>query len=238
MSSDFLTIGFDSDAIFVDPKTGLSYDGLEFELVSGGSELHHNLCIPVGPRSVDAAFRAGSRFLNEVCWFRGPTVLDLSAVSGNRRTRITTRTSQQRFLQLFVHDFQQSVAGDEQHLALGFFREGFSAESPFYRFLSYMKVIDVHLRTGLAHIQWINSHLEYLQKSKYILQRLARRDITDVGQYLWVQCRNALAHGDHRAVIDISNYELWQDIVWASELMREIAEAFIVQELGLMPRDR
>lgn len=236
MTHSCMTVGFDSDANFLDAVTKLQYDQFSLEMRSGGRDRFHNVLVPT-EASFAEAFRAASRFLSELCWFHGMRICDIASIHGTGRPQVGTRASLAHTNDLFVHDFRQAASSAEQHLALGFYREGYSSSSPFYRFLSFFKIINIQCSTGTEHQDWINSNLPKIQEAHVALDWLRRRGVGDVGRHLWEEGRNALAHADvqrNQPIVDTDDYDHWQRVVYGSALVKELATIFITQELGLL----
>jgi hypothetical protein len=126
---------------------------------------------------------------------------------------------------------------DEKALrALAVFREALSLDSPAYRFLGLYKVLNIHFASGQKQKDWINLNLSELKESRAIerLQQLAHEG--DIGEYLYHQCRCAVAHAFDLNVVDpdasADAHRLEKDI----PLMKELAE-LMISKIFLVPTD-
>jgi len=119
---------------------------------------------------------------------------------------------------------------------MGFFREGFSANSPYYKYLSYFKILNIKCKTGTEHKKWINNNIEHITKAKHVIVNLKRDGFDDIGEYLYHNGRNALSHANVQKgepIVDVCSYTHWQNIVCGNELLEELIEYFMINELSV-----
>ena len=144
-----------------------------------------------------------------------------------------------RYAVISRFDFEQlqNPPNDKQKLALALYREGMSSYSydvQFYRFLSFFKILNIKFSTGKAQIAWINGNLAKIWNLR-AQERLAELQKTqaDIGDYLWKQGRNAIAHANTDPILDP---DLPTDRAAATrdaDLMQGLAEVFIQEEMGV-----
>lgn len=123
---------------------------------------------------------------------------------------------------------------DEKALrALAVFREALSLDNPAYRFLGLYKVLNIHFPSGTAQMNWINQNLSGLKESRSLerLQQLAPKG--DIGNYLFVQCRCAIAHAFDSDVVDPDTSEDARRLEEDIPLMKELAELMISKEFAV-----
>lgn len=232
-----LCVAFDFPGRFYDDASTIAYDGLAFDVINGAAgETHSIRTIFSQEAHYKNAFRSANHFLNELSWYERLPIIVACCIHGTGSPRCSDVSTMMRNDTCFIHAFRQKVSDEGAHLALGFFREGYAANSPFYRFLSYFKVIEQAYPKGRDREAWVSRQIPQLEKSKDSLRRLEREGVRDIGQWLYEEGRNALAHASGRnmqTIRDISDYDHWQDIVWASEIVEEMATHLIVSDFGV-----
>lgn len=135
----------------------------------------------------------------------------------------------------YLDDGMLPVAPSETAAAaLAFYREGISLDNPFYAFLSFYKAFSVAIPEKQQRKQWI------INKKATIDDHLAKErlteieaDGTEVEEYLYSQCRHAIAHADQGPFVNPDNtddhYRLQRDL----PLMRNLAELSIEERCGI-----
>ena len=107
-------------------------------------------------------------------------------------------------------------------------------DNPFYAVLSLIKSIRVVVSKGEKRAKWIDATLGSLDDH----HAKARRDQlltegVDVGQYIWDEGRNAIAHAEREPYINPDevddHFRLQQDL----PLLKNLAELAIEQQTGL-----
>lgn len=88
----------------------------------------------------------------------------------------------------------QDPQDEKDRLALAFFREGLSINHIFYSFLSFYKIVNMLRPKGSDQIDWINNQLNKLGYDAQQRLTALRKTITNIGEYLYVSGRCAVAH--------------------------------------------
>lgn len=122
----------------------------------------------------------------------------------------------------------------EEGAALALYREGVSLDNPFYAFLSLYKVISVAIPRGKERSAWISDALDRLDDHQARERRDALRSSgTDIGLYLWNECRNAIAHAEKQPYVNPDevddHFRLTRDL----PLLRNLAELAIEERTKL-----
>jgi hypothetical protein len=123
---------------------------------------------------------------------------------------------------------------DEKALrALAVFREALSLDNPAYRFLGLYKVLNIRYSSGSDQINWINQNLSGIKDTRSIerLQQLAQE--VDIGKYLFVQGRCAVAHAFDSDVADPDTSADARRLEEDIPLMKELAELMISKEFSV-----
>ncbi len=130
-------------------------------------------------------------------------------------------------------------SSDIQKLASGLYREGITASSVFYSFLSYFKIITIRYPDGPQVARWINDNLENVHVRPDIINHLQNEKVGDIGKYLYSSGRCALAHADWRRkmkgeqVVNPNNYADNMRIAKELPLIKELADIFMGNELNI-----
>ena len=181
------------------------------------------------------------RFFNELVWFYHITIEDVNGGHGNYCANANFLPNDDSYA-ISLSCFKQQIFDTNQHLALGFFREGISSGSPYYRFLCYSKILEIPFKDGREKGSWIDNEIPSLKGN---LATLFRDNIVKVlggktlGKWLKEEGRDALSHANvnkESTVRDPNSYRDWDDIKWGNEVMHELAIKAIVEELGVPPR--
>jgi hypothetical protein len=181
------------------------------------------------------------RFFNELVWFYHITIEDVNGGHGDFCANANFLPSDDSYVINLSH-FQQQIFDKNQHLALGFFREGVSSGSPYYRFLCYSKILEIPFNDGKKKGNWIDKEIPNLKGDFAISFRNKKVNVLGgktLGKWLKEEGRDALSHANIQkgsAVRDPNSYQDWDDIKWGNEVMHELAEKAIVMELGVPPR--
>ncbi len=128
-----------------------------------------------------------------------------------------------------------SAAQPEADLALALYREAMSVNSDPFAFLSFYKVLNILHATSAQHKKWINENLNTMQDS-LALERLKALRLThaDIGEYLHVQGRCAVAHAHGPPLVNpdtnIDKRRLRDDL----PLIKALAAIFIELKLGVL----
>jgi len=127
-----------------------------------------------------------------------------------------------------------SATNPNSDLALALYREGLSLNSIHFGFLSLFKVLNIRFGSGLAQEIWINDHLPRIGYQPALDRLLELQNSNEnVGKYLFVQGRCAVAHANSSPLIHPDLYEDRRRLEADFPLMKELAALFIEIELGV-----
>ena len=223
-------------SIFMDKPWNIDYDCFNLEINVRKRATEHNVrCIYDTKGDYKEAFASIFHFFNELVWFYDLRVSNVNGghSEGSHVVLNYTVNSDQYLL-----GFKQRVCGELQHLSLAFFREAKCNESPFYRFLCFRKILEIP-RKGDKHFdkgKWIEAQLKELKSetakraSTFLDTKIGDMSLAD---WLYKKGRHAIAHGDRNIVRDPNDYDDWDEIRWANEIMQELAETLIITLLGV-----
>ena len=185
-----------------------------------------------------------SRFLSCLAWsMRGGIEEHFAIGSNNSETpgrlgRGTYATTSWANVEPWHQLYLPSPSTSKALLALALFREGMTLNSEPLAFLSFFKILNVVFPNGPAQQCWINNNLGLIRYGR-ALERLAelRAHHHDIGEYLYVQGRCAVAHAYSMPVADPDNYSDRRRLRDDLPLIKDIAEMCIARELGVMTTD-
>ena len=128
--------------------------------------------------------------------------------------------------------FLPLAADRDADLALALYREGLSVNSVPFGFLSLFKILNIRLSSGADQERWINDHLNdiWYQPAADRLRELQTQH-QDVGHYMYVQGRCAVAHANSTPLVNPDAYADRRRLEADFPLMKELAALFIEREL-------
>lgn len=240
----WLVIAFDSYTH--DPRDYLltEFDGLTLHIQPGHDDRVSLIAVFLDnpAESLNVQIKV-NRFLSAMSWKDGEAFATLGALQSGARSEDRDkprfnwgepRVFRGGVISRFDFEHLQCPREQKQQLALALYREGFNSIAPFYRLLSFYKIINIGFRTGPEQVSWINANLDKIWNhwSKERVVKLSS-SIADIGQYLFKQGRNAVAHAFAHPIRnpdDPSDFFVVRD---DATLMQGLAEVFIEQELGV-----
>lgn len=227
----------------VDERWMLNYDGEEVEL---------EVKKPNFPHSLFTKNRKGFknrhpweiffRILNELVWFYDITVQDLNGGHGDYCANINFLPNDDSYAIQLI-DFKQQVFEKDQHLALGFFREGVSSGSTYYAFMCYSKILEIPFKDGRSKGAWIEKEIPSLKGELAVSFRDRRVHMLGgktLGMWLKEDGRNALSHANIQGgstVRDPNSYQDWDEIKWGNTVMQELAEKAMIDCLKIPKKE-
>jgi hypothetical protein len=133
-----ICVGFNFDGTFFDERITLPYEKRSLEVImSKPNDSHRVRAAYDNEQDHKPVFQTISHFLSELSWkLRIELYADIS-IHGNGLPDCSFPNLFPRSERYFIHDFKQEVFANDQHLALGFYREGYGSKSPFHRSSGY-----------------------------------------------------------------------------------------------------
>ena len=181
-----------------------------------------------------------SRFLSRFAWSKNGGVVEFFHLGSNmpdepgrlgqgsyaRSGWATVEPPHCIYLPLAVHK--------DADLALALYREGLSVNSAPFGFLSLFKILNIRHSSGSAQQKWINDCLVDIWYQPAV-DRLREIQTThqDVGHYMYVQGRCAVAHANSSPLVNPDVYTDRRRLEADFPLMKELAALFIERELGV-----
>lgn len=127
-----------------------------------------------------------------------------------------------------------AASSPEADLALALYREAMSVNSEPFSFLSYFKILNIRHASGAAQEKWINDNIQRVWYPPAVDRLNALRRLhADIGHYMYVQGRCAVAHANGSPLVNPDIYNDKRRMRDDLPLMKELAAQFIQQELGV-----
>ena len=201
----WLTLAVKAEFGWPTEETEIDYLGCKYVLGPESDERAQSVSLlcPAGS-TMESARLLMNRFLSALSWTEGKGISDLFAVGSNSPKPVKVGKSKTKLIaQKFRADYLPEPKDEKSLRALALFREAQSLNSPTYSFLGFFKVLNILFDRGDAQREWINNNL-FAIKGWDSLKRLAeiRKQHKDLGEYLYVQGRCAVAHAFNEPVVD------------------------------------
>ncbi len=182
-----------------------------------------------------------SRFASVLAWQEGAK-LDIVGWSGGNLPRQMGFLRNRGVSDFLDGEFLQVPQTETARAALAFYREGISLENPFYAFLSMYKAFSVAIPDGSRRGQWLRDHKDALKDRAATRLQEIEGEGHDIGDYVYTQGRNAIAHADREPFVNPDNtddsFRLQRDFpVMEQFASMAIEEACGVKQLNTIWRE-
>jgi len=232
---------FRGHEIYLVPKT------THYSPFDGGEMFMYPFAAVNMPSSTD--FNQGkvllSNFLRSLSWVENAGISVEHWTGGNHASPMGKVGQAEPVSDFIDLDYLPDPKDVKSRWALSFYREGLCLENSHiaYAFLSFFKIININAPNSKDQIKLLNTIASELIESPNINHRLKRRieellayGNTDIGKYLYVSCRCAVAHAGTEPTIDPENptdiERLYNDL----PLIKAIAACAIEKSFGIKSR--
>jgi hypothetical protein len=226
-TSEEVQIDFDGYAVYLSPETERLSPRVS---VLGNREL-----------SLDEGATFLNRFLSRWSWYADAGVRGLFVIGSNMPNRPGLLGKQVGIRSSWIPQspshqiFMINTVNQEQDLALALYREGMSANYPLYSLFSFFRILNIKLKTGKNHIDWLELAIESIQNSdRYFKDEIASLEITgSLASHLWKERRCGIAHAFEPPVINPDDALIVRKLERESSLMKRLVKHFMVTELDI-----
>ena len=240
----YAIIGFDFSGSFEQETYNFDYNGYEMELTKDSFEVREGYPVPrfnsnqlrvrIAGGKGEREHEQGLMFLSELSWLYKVQVFateHITAYGGS----CTALMAGHRFKPTPVNmDYYKPMPlNDEQRLAVGLFREGFSSTSIFYRLLGLYKILEI-LMDNAARVVWMTKFLKqnwhgfgFEKAFEYV-----PKDPAELQKELWHYGRCGVAHGGADAVKVHSLYDR-KKISLCCSVISDAVEHYMKKEMGI-----
>ena len=231
----WLVVGLESGIPWPTERTTLEFEGCELTLRPETDQLAPTLVLQYTPpmQFTDALARA-RRFLSALAWSKRHYIREIGTTGGTHPIQMGKGGGLHAIAPGFRADYLPRPTDQRARLALALYREAMGLNNHSYEFLGYYKVINLLNASGPAQIQWINENVGRLEDPVACERREELpREGRDIGDYLFVSGRCAVAHAFADPTVDPDDPEDTLRLARDLMLMRALAEFAIERELGV-----
>ena len=215
----------------------VEYQGKDFILRPGSTDLMPTIAFNTGAYNLDptVAREAVLAFASALAWMACEK-LEISTWAGGGHPINIGRRKMQSVSDFLDARMLPSATEDLAQTALAFFREGLSSGNPFYAFLNFFKVISLFYTNGKDRERWMKDALPRMDypRAKERYAELQASGMIDVGSYLYLQGRNAIAHAEKEPYISPDRLADHQRIDDDLPMIRNLAAIAIEDACGLL----
>lgn len=239
----WLVVAFESDSRDPRPQLETEYDGLKIHIQPHMDEYCDVMSTFVRPAEDHQQVRLRlNRFLSAMAWKDGNAFITRGSIAGGARANEADKPrfnyGEKRHLPggvISQFDFEHLVVpvNDRQRLGLALFREGLNSDNEFYRFLSFYKIVNILHSDPKDQMRWIEANLGNLRFDAAERAQQLQAKTAEVGKYLYVQGRTAIAHAFGKPIRDPDLPGDRIEIRTDGKLMRGLAALLIESELGV-----
>jgi len=187
-----------------------SFEGKTFRWINGTPESQAVLSVGCKNLNDPSETEAVNRLLSSLVWSHRVSIRKGSGVGGARRTLPLTWGPRMsggiKIDPQYLLSEHKSGASANRNLALALYKEGKNAESVFYRYLSYWKILEVAIPDKGKRWDWINKNVA---RATFEKQRVAEIGAVNpnIAEYLDYSGRCAIAHVFRQPIINPDDRE-------------------------------
>jgi hypothetical protein len=243
MSDYWIRIGLDTGIFWPTEIYKVQFKGHEIELHPHGQEgCYPSLVFNCTKNQLtqEDAVKLCREFLSALSWVEDSKVIEVMHLGGSPFVLLVGGFSGTRSTNTYFEiEYLPEAINDQARLALALYREAIGLNSIPYQFLGYSKIINIIQNKGKDQVQWINSSLQKITEKHLVTLIDEIKTInSDVGDYLYADCRCAIAHAHNPK--QLVNPDLQDDLdrLRKSEpIIKKLAVIAIEDELGIMSKD-
>ncbi len=231
----WLVVGLDNGVPWPTAETRVTFEGHELLLRPETDTLAPSVVLKYeAPMSWEDALSLIHRFLSSLSWVERGRLEEIMVTGGSHPIGAGKPAHVRLVSSRFRADYLPAPANPKARLALALYRESMNVNTPAYQFLGFYKIINIVNSNGNAQKAWISVTVDRLEDHT-AQSRMAelRADSENIGEYLYVSGRCAVAHAFNDPVVDPDDprdtIRLKKDL----PLMKALAEYCVEHELGV-----
>lgn len=215
------TVEFEGHKIILRPETDTLACSIAFEHGSAGISRE------------DAKYII-RRFMSALSWIEGAGISETFWAGGGGPTGIgkspNNSISTTKIDPLFLPNPQEQ----KSKLALALYREALSVNSIPYKFLGFVKILNILVSSRTQHKDWIEKNIGLLKNSDAlgVVERLKSKNV-DIGEHIYVSGRCAIAHAHTDPIVDPDSSEDRMRLIEELPLIKELAEIAMEKDMGI-----
>lgn len=177
------------------------------------------------------------RFLSALSWIMDGSIR-VSGFSGGGMPHLSSRPGRRGYgltADFFIHDLPEPDA--QGQLALALMREARSLDHAAYSFLTFYRVLEAAMPDGRRRGPWLDGALPCLRgQAKEALDKLTAQGVTDVGERIRNERRQAIAHASAQPIIDPDDYSLVRQLHQELPMIQGLAVLAVEDFFGIKTR--
>ena len=233
----------DSDFDFPFDRCSLEFDGRELAIYSGSlTKCDIVETIIRSESEFESAFETVSKFLDSLALEAGAgyEITNVGGMGLREFPKLPLKnpsTSSPRQFKRYANVWNLKIPqSEEARMALSIYNEAIHASSCFYRFLCQWRILEIPYpnQQDKNASKWINriiSERRDVCLTDYIKEM--QNNNTDVGQYFYNECRNAIAHITRDPTVVGFKWSDHLKIIQASNSLESFVRFFIRNEIDL-----
>lgn len=240
----WLTCAVESQELDPRPQLEVTYDGLQIHIQPHTDEYCNTFAVFIEPPTTqDEVLLRINRFLSAMAWKDNKWFIMRGGIASGA---LPEHKNQPRFnyrekrhypsgvISRFDFEHLFVASNDQQKLALALYRDGLGVDNAFYRFLSYYKIINILFSDPNQQMKWINDNIANVPPpfASERAKKLAAAH-ADVGKYLYVQGRTAIAHAFSNPTRDPDLPSDRNEIRADCDVIKTLAAILMENELGI-----
>jgi hypothetical protein len=184
--------------------------------------------------TLDDAILVIRHYLSSLSWVEQAGIREVQAAGGSAPFFLGRGQQGSIVTDQFRHDYLPGPTDKRARLALAFYREGMSAESPAYRFLNFFKIINILHARGSEQVKWINESLSQVSDAR-ANERITQLNslVTDLGEYLYESGRCAIAHAFSDPLVNPEALADSRRLAEDLPVVQALAEVLIEREFAI-----
>ncbi len=215
----------------------LKFEGHTFRWINGTPQ--SSAILSIGTKGSDPyhreEYRAMNRLISALAWVSNSRIVLGFGVGGARRALPMTwapRLSGGTRLPLdYVQNMPFPGKTDRDALALALFKEGRNANSVFYEYFNYWKVIEVAIPGKTERWEWINANAARVAAREALPADLDTAK--SIAEYLDNHCRSAIAHVFHEPYVNPDEVDDTLRISKHTSLVEQLARHAMREVMGI-----
>jgi hypothetical protein len=240
--ADWVLVAVEVNGVWTESEMKVQFRNRELILRPGEGDRYPDVSILRNPgESYEEAATLIHRFLSALCWIRRYSLVTVGHGGGSHRFRIGGRPAKLSHGWIssvtqppqFTIGYLPQILTPEGEQALALYREALGLNHETFQFLGFFKIVNIRYATGKDQIGWINSMIPTIKPPTAQRVQDLQRSHANVGEYLYVQGRCALAHANAPPTVDPDRFDHIVQFNQDLPVVRELAEHFIEVELGI-----
>jgi len=235
--SSWLVIGVEIAVFWPTKETKVNFHGKEIVLRPANGHIAPSVALNYDTSiSFEDAVLCLRRFLSSLAWVEKSYIRETMITGGSHPFNVGRGRLADNINPNFNIDYLPEPMDQKAQLALALYREALSINSVPYSILGYFKIINIKYPKGKSIIDWIEKSIPYINDifAKKRIETLRQNACaSNIGEYLYVSCRCAVAHAFSKPIIDPEDPKDTNRLTEDLPVIKALAEYLIENEFGV-----